>query len=413
MVVPSPLLSPSLKHYPYKQPPAKAVNQWESKMIVSAKTVTTLSIMEHSDNCRDAATVTTSRRIFLRLAVCVGTTAISCTSHGTLTAQAAENTADDPLTTNLIEQSTPSVTFPDASPTPETVVLSSTPTEGFVSVDGSNGSSSLSVESKLQTEEKELVAELKADESDQIDMEKKDTQELITQLEKDEARVLTSEDGSPATEEKTQQLVERLEKDEEKTEAEIEQLIGKAEKLESDTEKSKAAKTPTDVTTNETKEFIAVLKERSVENKDLIETLKARSQKYYNSKTGRYESMSKDEFLKRKDEVLGKEHVAARLFDRIKEGITAAEEGLEADEKKLAASLEKEFPGLGDAIKKLSLRAKEEFLEDKAAVERLLEDEDLLEILRARTKTTEEFVSKYTGFLERLDGSLLEGFKSP
>jgi hypothetical protein len=206
--------------------------------------------------------------------------------------------------------------------------------------------------------------------------------------------------------------VERLEKDEEKTEAEILQLIDKTEKILSDagrleTSSPASAAVAEVVSPDETKEFIAVLEERSVENKDLIDTLKARSQKYYNTKTGRFDSMSKGDFLKQKEEVLKKENVAGQLFDRIREGIKAAEEGLAQDEKIVSARIDEKFPGMKDAVRSIASRAKEEFLADKAAVERVVEDEGLLEVLRAHEKDTEKFVAKYSYFLDRLDDSSL------
>jgi hypothetical protein len=286
-----------------------------------------------------------------------------------------------------------------------------TPVADYLTVsEASEDSSTSSLAATLEQEEKELVAALKADSSDQVTTEMEDTEALIAQLEQEEiattALSSSNEKAVASVQEKTELLVERLEKDEEKTEAEILQLIDKTEKILSDEERLEASSAAAEpVSPVETKEFVAVLKERSVENKDLIETLKTRSQRYYNAKTGRFDSMSQSDFLKRKEEVLKKENVAGQLFDRIKEGIKAAEEGLAQDEKVVSTRIDENFPGMKDNVKKLALRAKEEFLTDKAAVERLIEDEGLLEVLRAREKDTEAFVAKYGSFLDRLDAS--------
>jgi hypothetical protein len=357
-----------------------------------------LSLVEDVENV--------NRRSFLGQATFLLTSAASSATVGPASAAwAAEDATNE---SSSSPPGTASLSIAQESPSE----AATTPVADYLAVsEASEDSSTSSLAATLEQEERELVATLKADSSDQVTTEKEDTEALIEQLEQEEIATTalsssSNEKAVASVQEKTELLVERLEKDEEKTEAEILQLIDKTEKILSDEERLEASSAAAEpVSPVETKEFVAVLKERSVENKDLVETLKTRSQRYYNAKTGRFDSMSQSDFLKRKEEVLKKENVAGQLFDRIKEGIKAAEEGLAQDEKVVSTRIDENFPGMKDNVKKLALRAKEEFLTDKAAVERLIEDEGLLEVLRAREKDTEAFVAKYGSFLDRLDAS--------
>ena len=250
---------------------------------------------------------------------------------------------------------------------------------------------------ELKQDEKDLVKELKADQVDQGVTEKEASQ-LLEQLEqqaKTESSSSSSSSSSSNTSEsnkatkqqqmdeasasqKTQQLVEKLEQDEEKVQAETLELIDKVEKLQAEAdalqtnilpESAKTAQKAIEDSKTETKEFIEALKERSEENQDLIEMLKARSQQYYNAKTGRYNSMSKQDFLQRKDDFLNRENAAVQLLQRYREEFQAE---------------------------------KEQLLPQKET------DAALVELLKSRAKLTEEFVSTYNTFLQRLQQRLSE-----
>lgn len=237
----------------------------------------------------------------------------------------------------------------------------------------------------LEKEEKDLLGELKTEQKDQIVV-KKETEALITELE-----------NMNGSEQKTQQLIDQLEKDEEKVEAETLQLIDKVEKLEAQAEKlqvgllpDNSIQAPVDkakTSQEETKEFVNALKERSADNLDLIETLKQKSKSYYNEKTGRYEAMSRKEFIKRGDEFARSENVAGKLLDRYRENISAEKEILMRPD------------GFLDKVSKL---AKAEIAADMEVIENYLESEsysDLLVKLRSQAKAAEEFSIQFENFL--------------
>ena len=250
------------------------------------------------------------------------------------------------------------------------------------------------------------MAELKAEQKDQQKVEK-EADELIAQLEKQQkesAKSTAPTKSDDKTAEKTQQLIDKLEKDEEKVEKETLSIIDKVEKLKAEAEQLKVnvlpepnAKTASEsakASQQATKEFIDALKERSVENQDLIEMLKQKSKKYYNEKTGRYNSMSTDEFVQRKNEYMSRENAAEQLMKRFGEGISTGEEILLQPD---------------GFLDKLGKQAQKELLPVEQAVEKFLEEEDqseLLEKLRSRAKEAQNFSSMFDGFLNKLQSAL-------
>ena len=267
----------------------------------------------------------------------------------------------------------------------------------------------------IQKEEKEIVAELKQEQKDQQVVEQ-ETEELIAKLEQQQQQLSSSENKeslSPTTstttqdkESTTQKLLDKLEQDEEKVQAETLQLIEKVEKLEADAERYNVSVLPETAPStnnqdrrqqqspppqNETEEFLAALKERSEENKDLIAVLQEKSKRYYNEKTGRYNTMSQGEFLQRKDEYMKRENAAVELWNRYREEWDAGKELLLQPD---------------GVLDKLGKRAKAE----QQAVETFLSEQeelaDLMETLRARVKATDEFTSLYNTFLEKLQSRL-------
>jgi len=174
-------------------------------------------------------------------------------------------------------------------------------------------------EQNVEKEEKELVAELKKDRADEV-IEQKETDKLITELENQQtlqpdpkpAETTTVAAASPASPAPapttTEQLITQLEKDEEKVEKETLVLIEKVKDLQAveqaeisadkaASDMAKAQQTEQEAT--DTKEFLKALETRSSDTEDLIAKLKERSKGYYNPKTGRYDNMSKDDFVQR------------------------------------------------------------------------------------------------------------------
>ena len=222
----------------------------------------------------------------------------------------------------------------------------------------------------LMQEGRDLVKEMKADMKDDA-KEEKETQALIAELEKRQQQIAIME-------EQTQKLIDKLEETEERVAAETTALIEKVEKMEEDSEKLGMPILPEPKATSreqaarqsqqETKEFIQTLKARSEENQDLIAVLKERSKKYQNEKTGKYNAMTKDEFLKNREESLFNSPNPAQKLKKV------VEEEVEREEEIL----------LGKRV----------------------DDEVLLQKLKQREEKSEEFENAMGGFMNKVQSNI-------
>lgn len=199
----------------------------------------------------------------------------------------------------------------------------------------------------IEQEEKEIIQELKTEEKDE-EQAKKDTQKLITDLEeqisiesnnnKNKASISKEdEENQKAAMQNLMQdkkeLIETLEKEEERIENETKILIDKIETLEKQefgespapqqtqqqeietAVEKKTSDVPSNLETKpaeaqsqtpitpsvqeeqkQTQEFVNKLKERVEEKEDLISRLKRESQKDIDPKTGKFRYMSKNDF---------------------------------------------------------------------------------------------------------------------
>lgn len=206
-------------------------------------------------------------------------------------------------------------------------------------VDEARDSAEKRPEENMVKEEKELVAELVKEESEE-EKAIEDTQKLINKLEeqiKDEAN-----DDSKPDEQKLQSnknLIDTLEKEEERIESETKEIIAKIETLEKET--SPAA--PENITTEE---FLNKLKERVGEKEDLITRLKRESEKDIDPKTGKFKTMTSKEFKAR----------APSDFDflgYLKESVTNTEE-FERDLDAFKGLLESKFGPVIEEVRKVS-----------------------------------------------------------
>lgn len=152
---------------------------------------------------------------------------------------------------------------------------------------------------RLITEEKEVIDEIAEEETEERKA-TEDTNKLIAELEekiKEEKESDDSDSSQPADEEimqSTKNLIDNLEKEEEKIESETKELISKIESLEKAEEDLQQKEDA-----SEAKEFLNKLKERVEEKEDLIARLKRESQKDVDPRTGRFKAMNRNDFKAR------------------------------------------------------------------------------------------------------------------
>lgn len=176
-----------------------------------------------------------------------------------------------------------------------------------VATPSTSASSSKTLE-QMKEEESTILAELEQDKRDE-QMAEQDTRELMSRLEESTSSP-TSDDSSSSTNNNSersneQQLIDKLEQEEEKIEKETLELIEQVETLESQAEAIQQPLLPEDKeeaqekSKGETEEFLTKLKERVTEKEDLIAKLKALSEQDVDPKTGKFRAMKKTEFTSR------------------------------------------------------------------------------------------------------------------
>ena len=199
-------------------------------------------------------------------------------------------------------------------------------------------------------EEGELDAEVIKEEEDEIQS-LKDEEQLLEEIEKE----ITIEENDSTTPEEIEEEATKVSegeaaliKEEEKLLSEAEDIITKIEAIESevrsldDTENS-AKEQSNESSNKESEAFVDKLKERVEQKEDLIERLKRASERDIDPKTGKFKSMSQQEYKERAKSTDA--DVGSFLKDTI-----ANEQEWKRDEEAFEGFLEREF---GPALKEL------------------------------------------------------------
>lgn len=200
-------------------------------------------------------------------------------------------------------------------------------------------------------EEGELDAEVIKEEEDEIQS-LKDEEQLLEEIEKE----ITIEENDSATPEEIEEEATKVSegeaaliKEEEKLLSEAEDIITKIEAIESevrsldDTENSAKEQSNESSNNKESEAFVDKLKERVEQKEDLIERLKRASERDIDPKTGKFKSMSQQEYKERA------KSTDADVGSFLKDTITNEQEW-KRDEEAFEGFLEREF---GPALKEL------------------------------------------------------------
>ena len=221
----------------------------------------------------------------------------------------------------------------------------------------------------MENKEADLLNAIKKEESDQTQAER-DTQSLIDDLEKTTTttteeppteskknNVTPDDKNGNKEEENIEQLIEKLEEEEQVIEKETLDLIEKLETLEAQAEQVQQPLLPepgsqeqsNSKSKEETEEFLVKLKERATEKEDLITKLKQKSESYIDPKTGKYKSMSRQEFeskvptdfdfIKYLKEDLTKDQVFLNDLDFFKQRIEQGKSLLDSSKQRIETEL--------------------------------------------------------------------------
>eukprot|EP00586_Coscinodiscus_wailesii_P018511 CAMPEP_0172501602 /NCGR_PEP_ID=MMETSP1066-20121228/151334_1 /TAXON_ID=671091 /ORGANISM="Coscinodiscus wailesii, Strain CCMP2513" /LENGTH=330 /DNA_ID=CAMNT_0013276481 /DNA_START=198 /DNA_END=1190 /DNA_ORIENTATION=- len=220
----------------------------------------------------------------------------------------------DETTVQQISSSSLDSASPSDPPTPQTLGEQSAMQETLKEPPLSSSSSPSPVENNelmVIKDEKELINELVEEERDD-EKAVQDTQKLIAELEEqikveEGLDATTTSPTSSVTNELdklldlNKELLDTLEKEEERIENETKEIIAKIEIIEKETKDldnlgggaTNSPPTPT------TQEFLEKLNKRVEEKEDLITRLKKRSEKDIDPKTGKFKTMTQKEFKDR------------------------------------------------------------------------------------------------------------------
>ena len=151
-------------------------------------------------------------------------------------------------------------------------------------------------------EEKDLTDDIVQERKDEEKV-AEDSKKLIEELEEQIKAEVEGDSSQPQEEEiveRTKNLIDALEVEEEKLKTETEALITKIETLESDVEGLSSDKSEGDASSvGPSTDFVNKLKERVREEDDLIARLKRESEKDIDPKTGKFKVMTAKEFKER------------------------------------------------------------------------------------------------------------------